>query len=721
MAMATAPTKFKPSDFINRELSWLEFNQRVLEEALDGRNPLLERVKFFCIVSTNLDEFFEIRVAGLKQAMESRTGQRGLDGRTPSETFRAVTQRVRRLVRDQYECWREHLLPLLARHDIRILAVEDLEPVDRDWLEAYYRTQVRPVLTPLALASSHPFPHLTNKSVYILAEVSGPVRGRKRRSLAVVQVPRGLPRLVALPREDGRREYVLLGNLISNHLGNLFPGMEVLGYWFLRVTRNSDLYIDEEESANLLTAVEREVHNRRKGDAVRLELAGGCPVSVRDFLLRTLRLGEEDIYEIDGPLQPQGIMSIYDGDHSSELREPPHVAPRPAGIKENSDLFALIRERAILLHHPYESFEVVIDFLEQAAADPHVLAIKQTLYRTGSDSRILAALRKAVYQGKQVTVVVELKARFDEEANIRWSRQLEEAGVHVVYGLVGMKVHGKIVLVVRSEGDRIRRYVHLSTGNYNPSTARLYTDIGYLTCQPDFGEDATNLFNLLTGICQYQGMAKLVPAPFELKGWILAKIEREATHARQRLPARIIAKMNALADREVIEALYRAAAAGVEIDLIVRGICCLRAQVPRLSKRIRVRSIVDRFLEHSRVFYFENACRPEVFLGSADWMPRNLERRIEIVFPVEDGVLRDRLVHEVLGLSLGDNEKARALQADNTYRRVRVRRGDPSLRSQEEFMRLARGELSRRPALETATDVPRVVVRTEPLARPSEP
>ena len=484
-------------------------------------------------------------------------------------------------------------------------------------------------------------------------------------------------------------EFVFLGDLIGANLSDQFPGTRIKGWWRFRVTRNSELYIDEEETASLISAVENELHNRRKGDAVRLELEKDCPAEIRRRLLEQLKLTEDDLYIIDGPINPTRLMAVYNGDHSPELRDKPFVADVAPALKGRKDLFAAIRDHDILLHHPYESFDSVVQFLHQAAKDPKVLAIKQTLYRTGGDARVVGALMEAVKQGKQVTAVVELKARFDEANNIEWSRKLEEAGVHVVYGLVGYKIHCKATLVVRSEESVIRRYVHLSTGNYNPSTAKLYTDIGMLTCRTDFGEDATNLFNLLTGICQFQGMRKFLVAPFELHSQILGLVNREIENAKQGLPARIVGKMNSLVDEDVIRALYRASQAGVEVDLIVRGICCLRPQLKGLSDNIRVRSVVDRYLEHPRVFYFENECQPEVYLGSADWMPRNFHRRVECVFPVEDGNLRDRLINEVLALPLQDNVKAKVLKSNGSYVRAPKRKGTKRVRSQFEFIKLA--------------------------------
>lgn len=685
-----------PQQFLNRELSWLEFNQRVLDEALDPKTPLLERLKFFCITSSNLDEFFEVRVAGIKQQIESDVVERSPDGMTASQTFRAVSQRIQAMVRQQYACWCDQLRPALAKHGLHIENVRDLDRTGLDWADKYYMGQVRPVLTPLAIDPAHPFPQLLNKSLNIIVQLDLPKGGQTLRHLAVVQVPRVLPRLVRMPRNDSQQRYLMLDDLIGYYLGDLFPGTTILGFWRFRVTRNSELYIDEEEVANVLKAVETELHNRRKGDAVRLEVEENCPAEIRQALLSTLRLSDVDLYVLDGPINPTPLMAIYEGDHSPELRDPPFVAPISLALREPVNIFDAIRQRDLLLHHPYESYESIVHLLEEAAEDPNVLAIKQTLYRTGGDSRIIGALMSAVRHGKQVTAVVELRARFDEANNIQWARQLEEAGVHVVYGLVGFKIHAKICLIVRRDSDGIRRYVHFATGNYNPTTARLYTDLSLLTCHPDFGEDATNLFNLLTGISQFKGMRRLVVAPFELHDRILSLIAREADNATKGLPARIIVKLNALVDERVIEALYRAAQAGVKIDLIVRGICCLRPGLKRLSERINVRSIVDRFLEHSRVYYFENACQPEVYISSADWMPRNFFRRVEVAVPIVDGVLRDRLMTEILAWSLADNTKARHLRPDGAYRRVTPASRQKATRSQFEFIRLATNDSSLR-------------------------
>jgi polyphosphate kinase len=685
------PNTESSKHFINRELSWLEFNQRVLDEALNPENPLLERLKFFTIVSSNLDEFFEVRVAGLKQQIESENAQRTPDGMTPQETFAAITARIRKMVADKYACWHGQIQPELAKHKIRLLEISHLSEADKKWLGEFYQSKVRPVLTPLAIDPAHPFPQLMNKSLNLMVRLEMARNGGEHplKHTAVVQCPAILPRLIQLPRDDDRRDYVFLGQLIGHFLADLFPGTNILGYWAFRLTRNSELYVDEGDTPNLLKAVEQELHKRRRGHAVRLEIQHDCPAPVREALLETLHLTEQDLYLVDGPLNPTRLMTLYAGTHSPELRDPPFIAPVSPALAGKKDFFAAIRERDILLHHPYENYSSVVEFLEHAAVDPDVLAMKMTLYRTGGDPRIVGALMNAVNNGKQVTAVVELRARFDEANNIEWARKLEENGVHVVYGLVGYKIHAKVALVVRREAEQIRRYVHMATGNYNPGTAKLYTDLSLLTCRAEFGEDATNLFNLLTGICQFPGMSKLVVAPFEMHAKFLQFIAREAANAKRGIPARIVVKLNSLVEPEIIEALYTASQAGVKIDLIIRGICCLRPGVPGLSENITVRSIVDRFLEHSRIYYFENGCQPEIFVGSADWMPRNLFRRIEVAFPIEDGILCDRIIREILGVSLADNTRARLLGPDDVYRTPEITNGDKRRRSQMDFMALA--------------------------------
>ena len=701
--------------FFNREISWLEFNQRVLDEALDPAVPLLERVKFLGITHSNLDEFFEVRVAGLKQQIESEGVHRTPDGLTASECLRVVTRRVRTLVREADRCWSEDLKPALESQGFGFLKPGMLEETDRQWLSAYYQEKVYPVLTPLAVDPSHPFPQLLNKSLNLITRIRTPEgRDPGATRLAIVQVPRVLPHLVRLPRLDGRRDSVFLSDLIGANLAGLFGVPKVDDWWLFRVTRNSELYTDEEEVSNVRLAVEAELHNRRKGEAVRLEVSADCPEEIRRELLATLGLEAHDLYAIEGPIAPGRLMAIVEGDHSPELRDVPFVAPGVEGLQEGADVFETLRRGDLLLHHPYESFDGVLQFLQQAAADPRVLAIKQTLYRTGGDRRIVGALMDAVKNGKQVTVVVELKARFDEANNIAWSRRLEEAGVHVVYGVVGYKVHAKVCLVVRRDDDGIRRYVHLGTGNYNPSTARLYTDLSLLTCRPDVGEDATTLFNLLTGVCQHRPTRQLILAPFELHQRVQTLIRRETDHARAGLPARIVAKMNALVDEETIGSLYEASQAGVEIDLIIRGICCLQPGVPGRSERIRVHSIIDRFLEHSRIWSFDNAGNPSVFVTSADWMPRNFFKRIEVAFPILDGRIRDRVLNEILRESLTDTAKVRQLQPDGSYRRSRQAATTDARRSQSRFMDLAR----QKPPTPGRGPVAEAPVRIRPGRRP---
>ena len=685
-------SSFTTEHFLSREMSWLEFNQRVFEEALSPSTPLLERVKFFCIVSSNMDEFFEVRFAGLKQQIESDIVERSLDGRTATETVRAVSKRVRRMVEDQYRLWRGDLRPALAKSGIRFLELEELNERDRTWVEQYYQQQVRPVLTPLAVDPAHPFPHIQNKSLNIVVSLDLEQNGNSRSRLAVLQVPRVLPRLVRLPREDDAMDYIFLGNIIGHYLADLFSGTKILGHWKFRVTRNSELYVDEDDAENLLQAVEEELRNRRRGEAVRLEVDADCPQPVWQVLLDNLSLTEDDLYIVDGPINSTHLMAIYEGDHSPELRDTPFIAPIASVVRDRVSLFSTIRRRDVLIHHPYESFNSVVDFLEQAARDPNVLAIKQTLYRTGGDARIVGALMLAAENGKQVTAVTELKARFDEANNIEWARRLEAAGVHVIFGLVGLKVHGKITLVVRRDDDRLRRYLHLATGNYNPTTSRTYTDISLFTSNEDFGEDATNFFNHLTGISRFQTPRKLFIAPFDLQQRLIALIARETDHAEKKKPARIVAKMNSLSDPDIIRALYRASQAGVKVELIVRGICCLRPGIPGVSENITVRSIVGRFLEHARIFHFENGGKPETYLGSADWMSRNLIRRVEIVFPVEDPALRERIANQILGAQLADNTKAWQLESDGSYTRIARAEGQPKRDSQSEFIALAIGE-----------------------------
>src|SRR5258707_2941574 len=664
MEASKAPTLIGRGLYSNRELSWLEFNQRVLEEAEDSTNPLLERVKFLCIVSSNLDEFFEIRVAGLRQQRESKVSQAGPDGMSPNEQLVAVSQRVRKMVDDQYRLWNETLVPGLEEQNIFFLPYEDLSDDEKKYYTDYFEKSVYPVLTPLAVDPVHPFPQLLNKRLNVAVELEG---DELSTHLAVVQVPRILPRL--LPYRAGERgtyRYIFIGHLIKAYVGSLFHGIRVTGAYQFRVTRNSDLYLDEEEAENMLKPIEIELRKRNRGAAVRLEVQKECPGHVSDQLLQTFGLDGDDLYAVDGPINFSRLMPVVAGVDRPDLKYKPFVPVVVTGSRDGEDIFTQVRRKPMVLHHPYDSFQTVLDFIEQAAEDPSVLAIKQTLYRTSGDSPIIASLAQAAESGKQVTVVIELKARFDEAANIKWPHSLQEAGVHVVYGIVGLKTHAKLALVVRKEEDGIRRYLHLGTGNYHPSTARLYTDLSLLTCDPVITNDCAELFNWLTGVSVFPELAKINAAPKKLHEVVLDMIEREIDHAKAGKPAAIFAQLNSLVDTEVIEALYKASQTGVKIRLLVRGICCLRANVPGVSDNITLRSIVGRFLEHSRIYRFENAGRPELYLASADWMPRNFFRRVESCFPVEDPDHRAQL-DEIINIYWAENVKAREQTSDLTY------------------------------------------------------
>src|SRR5437016_7007384 len=680
-----------PRNFINRELSWLEFNRRVLEEAQDATQPLIERVKFLTIFSSNLDEFFEIRVAGIKQQIESETSDVSPDGLSPTETFNNIQRVVRELVAAEYSLWNDELLPLLAKNGIRIPKMTELSAKRAAWAHKYFQEEVFPLLTPLAVDASHPFPQLLNKSHNLLVRAKTQRGGEPLH--AIVQVPRVLPRLIAMPRSKGEDEpwiYIYLASLIKHHIGELFPGLILDGVHAFRVTRNSDLYIDEEEAENLLRTIEQELRRSSRGNAVRLEVEADCPKDFRDLLLKFFNLTEADVYKLDGPLSMTHLMPLVTNDAFGDLRDRPFQPARDPALPPHVNIFEVMRQRDVLLHHPYESFDPVVELIEEAAKDPQVFAIKITLYRTSGDSPIVQALINAAAAGKQVTALVELRARFDEAANIQWARQLEEAGAHVVYGVVGLKTHCKALLIVRRDADRLRHYVHLGTGNYHPRTARTYTDFGLLTSNPQLTEEVAIVFNTLTGLAGYPGLKKLMVAPFDMKKRLIALIERERDHARAGRPARIIAKLNSLVDQEIIETLYEASSAEVTVDLIVRGICCLRPKVPGLSDYIRVISIVGRFLEHSRIYYFENGGQPEVFLSSADWMPRNFLRRVEVAFPIETPPLRHHIINEVLPRFLNDRVKARELQPDGTYRRLKPEGPEPRSQAQWHFREVTR-------------------------------
>lgn len=669
---------------INRELSLLEFQQRVLAQALDETVPLLERLRFLCISSSNLDEFFEIRVAGIKQMEESSPGSQGSEGLTPTEQLRAIHLRASRLVADQYACLNDLLLPKLAEAGVVLLRRGRWPQETRQWLAEFFRKEIEPVVTPLALDPSRPFPRIQNKSLNFVVRLQGEDAFGREATLAIVQAPRSLPRVVPLPAElctGGEQRFVLLSTIIEEFVSQLFAGMKILTCHQFRVTRNSDLFIDEEEADDLRRALEGELVHRRYGSAVRLETGVDCPPDIVGFLAAQFGIGETDIYSVPSMVNLHRLSAIYDLAERPELKYPPFTPSVPRRLVDTPDIFAAIRQGDLLLHHPFQSFAPVVDLLRRAAADPAVLAIKQTLYRTGADSAIVDALVAAAHAGKDVTVIIELRARFDEEANIELSDRLHEAGAHVLYGVVGFKTHAKLALVARREEDGIRRYCHLGTGNYHSRTAKAYTDYGLFTCDPQIGEDVHEVFMQLTSLTQAPKLSCLLQSPFELHRAMLAKLEREAAHARAGKPARVILKMNALVEPESIEALCRASQAGVRIDLIVRGVCCLRPGVPGVSDNIHVRSIVGRFLEHSRVYWFANDGDPEVYCSSADWMDRNFFRRVEIAFPIRRDKYRVRILED-LESYLRDDCQAWLLDADGKYSRA-ARIGDCSHGAQQ--------------------------------------
>jgi polyphosphate kinase len=676
-----------PSFYVNRELSWLEFNRRVLDEALDPQVPLLERLKFLAIFSSNLDEFFMVRVGGLQQKVQARIAQgSGADRMPPAEQLERIGQAVRQMVEQQHRCLMEEVLPALEREGIVLRGLKELTESDKQHLRERFVREVFPVLTPLAYDPGHPFPRLQNKSLNLAVLLQRP--GQYEGLFAVVQVPAVLPRFWPLPTDKGHA-FTSLETIIRMHLPDLFPGMKLDSAVVFRVTRNSDFEIDDDEVEDLLKTIEEEVRKRRQGSAVRLEIEADAPPDVEQFLIDRLDLDPIDVYRIPGFLDPTGLFQIHSLPGYPQLRDP-HFVPQPvAEFVQFSNPWAAIRARDILVHHPYESFSHVVDFIEAAADDERVLAIKQTLYRTSSDSPVVHALQRAADNGKQVTAIIELKARLDEERNIVWARELEKSGVHVVFGFIGLKTHCKVALVVRREDDGIRRYVHLATGNYNPQTARVYTDLGFFTCNADFCEDVSALFNYLTGYCELPQWRKLVVAPSRLQTFMVDKIEQETNFQKAGKGGRITAKINGLLEPVVVQALYRASQAGVKIDLICRGICALRPGLPGVSDNIRIITIVDRFLEHSRIFLFGNGGDPQVYVGSADWMDRNLSRRVEVVWPIEQANLKQRLIREILATSLADNVKARELLPNGTYRRLAQDSGLPRVRSQERFLEIA--------------------------------
>ncbi|TAM60004.1 polyphosphate kinase 1 [bacterium] len=671
--------------YLSRELSWLAFNARVLEEGLDARHPLLERLKFLAIFATNLDEFFMIRVAGLKQQVDAGVVQPSDDGLVPREHLRVIRERLEPIVRRHVEVLTYDLLPALAQAGVALVPHAELRPEDLVELRRVFDDQIFPVLTPLAVDPGHPFPYISNLSLSLALEIEDP-RGGEPTHFARVKVPQVLPRFVPLQPLPGKPyRYALLEDVIGDNLAELFPGMLVRSWYRFRVTRNADLDLQEDEADDLLEMVESELRKRRFGAAVRLEADQRMPERMLSLLMDGIEVEEQDVYFVDGPMAVGDFLTLAALD-VAELRDKPFAPAVPARLHGRSDLFAAVRENDILLHHPFDSFEPVVQFVQEAAADPQVLAIKQTLYRTSGDSPVVRALMEAVANGKQVAALVELKARFDEENNIHWARNLERSGVHVVYGLLGLKTHCKTTLVVRKEEDGLRRYVHIGTGNYNDKTARIYTDLSYFTCRDEIGADVTDLFNFLTGFSHREAYRTLLVAPVNLRASVLRLIEREAGHARSGRPARIVAKMNAITDHAVIRALYEASRAGVEIDLIVRGMCALRPGLPGVSERIRVRSIVGRFLEHSRAWYFANGGAERVYIGSADWMGRNLDRRVEVMVPVEDAQLLRWLRDRLLTVYLEDNITAREMQSDGRYIRRMPAPGELPLASQARFL-----------------------------------
>lgn len=683
------PDLKNPELYINRQLSLLEFNSRVLEQAKDESVPLLERLKFLCIASSNLDEFFEVRVAGLKQALEMGSVQAGPDNRQPQEVLGVISQRVSELVAEHYRVLNEALTPGLAGEDIHFLRRSEWTAPQQRWIRDYFEHSLLPVLSPLGLDPAHPFPQVLNKSLNFIVSLKGRDAFGRNSGLAVVQAPRALPRVIRLPPSEsgnGPCDVVFLSSIIHAHVDDLFLGMRATGCYQFRVTRNSDLFVDEEEVDDLLRAMEGELPSRRYGDAVRLEVAGNCPGELADFLLRQFELGAGDLYQVDGPVNLNRLLAIYDLVARPDLKYPAFTPGLPPRLARSNDIFQAIREQDILLHHPFESFAPVVEFVRQAAVDPNVLAIKQTLYRTGPESVIVDHLVAAARAGKEVTVVIELRARFEEEANIKVANRLQEAGAHLVYGVVGYKTHAKLILVIRREGERLRHYAHLATGNYHSRTVRLYTDYGLLTANATLGEDVRRVFLQLTSLGKASHLKRLLDSPFTLHEALLARIERETEHALAGRPARIVIKVNSLVEPRTIQALYAASGAGVGIDLIVRGMCSLRPGVAGVSENIRVRSVVGRFLEHTRVFYFENGGNPELYCASADWMERNFFRRVEICFPIEHPDLRARVLRD-LEWYLQDNCQAWALNADGSYRRCGPSAGDGPVAAQMELLR----------------------------------
>ena len=698
-----------PSYYENRELSWIKFDERVLEEARDKTIPLLERVKFTSIVSSNLDEFFMVRVASLKDMVHASYKKKDIAGLTASEQLERINKATRELVNTQYSTYTRSLIPLLNNEGLYLVdSYEQLNDEQAAFVDRYFMESVYPVLTPMAVDASRPFPLIRNKTLNIAALLAN--KENKRETVfATVQVPGVLPRLVQIPSEEGTKAFILLEQIIERNISMLFSNYKLLCAYPYRIMRNADLTIDEEEASDLLKEIENKLKMRQWGEVIRLEVEAGIDAKLLKFLKSEFKVAEEDVFKIPGPIDLTVFMKLYGVEGYDHLR---YVQPVPQPVPEivpGEDIFEAIRKSDIFLHHPYQTFDPVVDFIRQAAKDPDVLAIKQTLYRVSGNSPIISSLAQAAENGKQVTVLVELKARFDEEHNIVWAKKLEKAGCHVIYGLVGLKTHSKIALVVRKEEDGIRRYVHLGTGNYNDSTAKLYTDCGIFTCKESIGEDATAVFNMLSGYSEPRSWNELILAPYWLRDKFLYLIKREIKHVKEGKEGRIAAKMNSLCDSGIIAALYEASAAGVKIDLIVRGICCLKVGIPGVSENITVRSIVGNFLEHSRIFYFENGGNIDVYMGSADWMPRNLDRRVEIIFPVLEDALKEKAVH-ILEVELADNVKARVMEPDGNYVRV-DKRGKQLVNSQRVFVEEAEQVVPK----DTESQKGRVFIPAEPL------
>jgi polyphosphate kinase len=690
-----------PSLYINRETSWLAFNRRVLEEADDDRNPLLERVKFLAISASNLDEFFEVRVAGLLQRIEEGFIDAGPDALTAQQERELIARETHEFVEEQYECWNKKLLPALAKENIRVIDLKDLSAEQERFIESYCEKEVDPLLTPVTVDPAHPFPRVLNKALCIALLLK-----RKRRAsgtyMGVITVPRALPRLVRLPSQTGT-DFVFLADLLIYHAARMYRGYDILSAASFRVTRNSNLYLEEEETRNLLESVRTELHRRRKGDAVRLEIDASASAEIARRLQQTFELDDWQIFYTQGPVNLSRLFNFYDLERPGLKYRT--LVPRELRLPASSpNIFAELRKHDILLHHPFDSFDAVVDFIESAASDPEVISLKQTIYRTNRDSPIVEALISAAAAEKEVTAVLELKARFDEASNIQWARMLEDAGVQVYHGLVSLKTHCKLCLLVRHDPDGVtRRYVHIGTGNYNPATSRYYTDVSLLTCSPEITAAVHSVFNYLTAYSEASSYAPLAISPIDLAASALEQIQREAEHAANGRPARIIAKMNSLLDKNVIEALYRASQAGVKIDLTVRGMCSLRPGVPGVSDNIVVRSIVGRLLEHSRIFYFENGGDDEVYISSADWMPRNLYERVEVLCPVLDESLKLRMKEEILAAYMADNVKARLLDRNGEYARLPRRRGEQDFSAQDFLIAVAEGTAS-------AADIPAPVM-----------